>query len=73
MNIAVIVNTHTTVQSDNVAKVCDTLRTYGAVVQEYMLNDMTTLPSVITKTKDADMLIAIGGDGTIMQIGRAHV
>ena len=70
MNIAVIVNTHTTVQSDNVAKVCDTLRTYGAVVQEYMLNDMTTLPSVITKTKDADMLIAIGGDGTIMHVAK---
>lgn len=64
-NIAVVSNIHTAVKQQDVERICDALRQYGATVQTMQFSAGEAL-----SLKGADSIIAIGGDGTIMHIAK---
>ncbi len=65
MNILVVSNIHTSVQPEDIARVCDALKAHGATVTVATFSPGEHLPQ-----HTADMIIAIGGDGTIMHIAK---
>ncbi len=64
MNILVVSNVHTAASPADVTRICDMLRSLGATV--------TTETFVGGKSfaHDADAVVAIGGDGTIMHVSK---
>ncbi len=65
MNILVVSNIHTSVQPDDITRVCDALSAQGASVAVAAFSPGEQLPQ-----HTADIIIAIGGDGTIMHIAK---
>lgn len=65
MNILVVSNIHTSVQPEDVARICDVLTSFGAAV-----TTATFTAGEQLTVADADLIIAVGGDGTIMHIAK---
>ncbi len=65
MNILVVSNVHTFVQPEDVARICEALKANGATVSVASFSPGEQLPQ-----HTADVIIAIGGDGTIMHIAK---
>lgn len=64
-NIIVVSNIQTSVQPQEVARICDALRANGADVTKVDFASGAPLPA-----ENADVVIAIGGDGTIMHVAK---
>ncbi len=64
-NVVVVSNIHTAVSPQDVQRVCEVLRGYGAEVTAASFSPGEPLPAA-----KADIVIAIGGDGTIMHVAK---
>ncbi len=65
MEILVVSNIHTSVKPEDVGRTCEALRAHGAGVTA-----ATFAPGEPLPRHTADLIIAIGGDGTIMHIAK---
>jgi len=65
VEILVVSNIHTSVKPEDIGRICEALRTYGAQVTAATFASGEPLPR-----HTADLIIAIGGDGTIMHIAK---
>lgn len=63
--LLVVSNIHTAVSPQNVQRICEVLRECGAAVTAASFSPGEPLPAV-----NADIIIAIGGDGTIMHVAK---
>lgn len=65
MNILVVSNIHTSVRSEDIVRICDALTAHGAAVTTATFTAGKQLP-----THNAQLIIAVGGDGTIMHVAK---
>ncbi len=65
MNILVVSNVHTSARHEDVAQICEMLKTYGATLTTATFSPGEQLPQ-----HRADIIITIGGDGTIMHVAK---
>lgn len=70
MQITVVFNTNTTASHQDVMGICNTLRDMGAAVRQIAFSTTSRLPMIEDIPSDTDVVVAIGGDGTIMHVAK---
>lgn len=70
MKILVIYNMHTAASLEDVSRICQALRDFGAEVWQSAFHTAADLPLTEEIPSDTDAVVAIGGDGTIMHVAK---